>query len=508
MEGVFEGGILDNLPKIVILDDIERCAMPVNDILAIINFLIEHKGKNVVICGFVDRGAVKNDAWDKDSFVKLREKVIGRSVKISADVFSALPHFIDGIADPKIKVWFQEHKCVVEEIFIACSKDNLRVLRQCLHDCSRVLSVLDDDIMKSTDSILRFVKTFLPLSLAVALGRISVADLADRNNYHSVVAPNDGESQHPLFIVFKEYKQAEIYDSSGTSVLPRDLGVALIGDGYAEPALINSILRATGQFSGKPDIHIWRRLIDWRTVKSNDMATVYDEALSYVLNEEQIEAGPYLHIANDLLTILEKAGEDPLTLQKSIIERIGTLSKNRKIPPALYGVNFGWDMRLGFAFGGYTFDPSPSVAQVIETMKAAQLLSFDLMKKDEGKRLLDLFVSDLDEFRSEFFSSQRDSSYYETEILHEIDEPLFAKSVLDHLYGGRSQFIAPLVRDLSVRCCQRSDQFTKEIDWALNVRNLMIDFSSSQHIVNQAKLNSFLKSCWSFSHENKAAHSI
>ena len=91
--------MIDNLPNLLIFDDVERSEMSPGELLGLINEFVEHQSKKVVLCAFIERDDADDRMKKRDDFLVRKEKVVGRTVKIVADVRHALPEFISSMPD-------------------------------------------------------------------------------------------------------------------------------------------------------------------------------------------------------------------------------------------------------------------------------------------------------------------------------------------------------------------------------------------------------------------------
>lgn len=105
-QDAIENRMVDNLPKVLIFDDVERCELKAAELLGLINDFVEHKTRNVVLCAFSERN---DDTEKRGDFLSRKEKVVGRTVRITADGTSALPKFISAMPEGYGKDWFAEH---------------------------------------------------------------------------------------------------------------------------------------------------------------------------------------------------------------------------------------------------------------------------------------------------------------------------------------------------------------------------------------------------------------
>lgn len=389
VQDAVEERLINNLPDLLIFDDVERCEMSPAELLGLINEFVEHLAKNVVLCAFIERDDADKYLKKRDDFLSRKEKIVGRTVKIVADARSALPEFISAMPDGHGKHWFDSNKELVLEVFSSATHSNLRVLRQCLHDCGRVIDVMDEDIRNSTEAMIRFVRTYLALSMAVATGEINSQQLLERNDYRVVIKPKEGETAHPLYTCYRQHPKAEIYAGNAASILPLEIGYSLIGIGYEEPNKINDALRSTGQFDGNTEIPLWARFVKWRRMSRDELEKTYDEAICYIFESDEIILGPYLLTAHDLITIDEDGRGKGSETAAKIKLRIEELSRNKKIPPAKYGINYGWsDEMRRFRFGGCVVETNDLNKPIIESMRIAQFEAFKKARVCEADRSL------------------------------------------------------------------------------------------------------------------------
>ncbi|MBK0327902.1 hypothetical protein I5535_11420 [Rhodobacteraceae bacterium F11138] len=497
-QNAIEDRMIEKLPKLLIFDDIERCELSPVVLLGLINDFVEHKEMNVVLCAFIERDEVNEEKKDRrDDFLSRKEKVVGRTVRIMADANKALPAFIMAMPDGEGKQWLLSNKGLVLEVFSETKHGNLRILRQCLHDCGRVIDDLEQDLLRTTDAMMRFVRTYLALSMAHANGRLTKKHLIDRSKYRCTVKPNENEESHPLYECSQDHPRAEVFAGVATSIIPLDLGVSLIGIGYEEPQATNEALRATGQFTGAEDLPLWRRFVEWRRMQTNELETTHEEALTYVFDNDEIEPGPYIHIAHDLISIAEAGSGNGERASKGIQNRMKSLAKSGRIPGAAYGRDYGWAMQNNlFSFGGYAFEPNEMTKPIIENMQNAQNLAFENLRAEEAARLLELLSEDLAAFKGEFSWKMGRSNFYDTAILHEIEVLQFAKQVFGYMTSGKYDAIGEVLLALAER--HRTDTISEECNWANEVRTALNGLAEVAGPLVMAQLNWFLGQYWKF----------
>lgn len=500
---IVENQLINDLPRLLIFDDIERCELSVAEILGLLNNFVEHKKKNVVICGYIERNEDAEEIKDKIRlFLTLKEKVVGRTVKIVADVDQALPDLIKPMPNGQGKKWFESNHDLVVGVFNSEKHSNLRVLRQCMHDCGRVIDILENDLLASENSMIRFVRTYLALSMAVATGKLSAHELGERNNYNCLSEPGANEDPHPLYECLSAHPQAEIFAGDSANILPLDLGVSLIGIGYEDPEQINAALRATKQFSGETETPLWQRFIKWRSMPSNELESAHEAARSYVLEQETVEPGPYLLLAHILVRIAEDGEGTGDKMARDIVDRIKKLLEVGKIPAATNGVEYGWSSESGFLFAGYNFGSDELTKPIVDAMRNAQFAAFESSMADEAKRLLASLKKNLEAFRQEFSWQDDRVNFRHTEILHMIEPSEFADVVASYLNSGDFEEIGATIMTLSDRHINSGD-FPREIEWSKSVKASLDAHVEKAEPIEKSRMRSFLVSCWKFRNDVK-----
>lgn len=504
VQNAVEERMIRNLPDLLVFDDVERCQIPAAELLGLINEFVEHQKKNVVLCAFAEREDNIEGKKALEDFLSRKEKVVGRTVRVVANAHSAFPDFVKAMPESLGKTFLGSQEDDIIRVFSDAKHSNLRILRQCLHDCGRVIDVFDEDLRGSTDAVSRFTRTYLALSMALANAEIQSSHLNDRGDYQRIARHSENSDPHPLLKIRERHKYAEVYAGNAASILPVELGCSLIGIGYEEPEKINGLLRATGQFLGHNEVPLWRRFVKWRDMSRDDLDRTYAEAKHYVFENEAIEAGPFLHVAHDLVSIAKDGFGNGEQTAFDIKERIRHLAVRDKIPPAAYGSGFGWgDHSDMFSFGGYSYEPDEIMRSIIEEMKSAQIGAFEKTVSEEGRRLLDLFRENLDAFGCEFSWNSGHAGYQRRSILQEINAAQFSEAVFCHIEAGASNVVGTHLLALAER--HKSQSMPEELSWTKDVEANLRDLAEKAGPLEKARMRWFLGHYWRFPLEERTA---
>lgn len=124
--------------NLLILDDLERCDVPMKKLLGYLNFFVEQCNCHLIVIGDEDKIA---EGENKKIFGEFKEKTIGREFEIATDIHSALDTFVNQTPKNDFVVGHQEQ---IEKFFAMTECDNLRILRQALWDFCRFEESMTD----------------------------------------------------------------------------------------------------------------------------------------------------------------------------------------------------------------------------------------------------------------------------------------------------------------------------------------------------------------------------
>lgn len=144
--------------KLIIFDDLERCLIPIKELLGYINFFVEQCNAHVIIVGDEQNlGTALHD------FNEFKEKTIGREFLLETEIESALMAFIE--EDPRLDI-LKDCSFFIQKLFCLSQYNNLRILRQAIYDFKRQLLLLGKEIDKNSILAVRtllfgFIATYL-----------------------------------------------------------------------------------------------------------------------------------------------------------------------------------------------------------------------------------------------------------------------------------------------------------------------------------------------------------
>lgn len=163
--------------KLFVLDDVERCDIPLKELFGFVDYLFEHVGCRVVL--IVGKTDLQDAKWN-ETLYKYQEKIVGREYVIEPDVAVAVSAFVDEIATiyPSSYAFLSQHKDAIAAVWKASKYNNLRSLRQCIRSFVEIFETLDEGAEKMK---FEFFVNYLAYSLEYYNGDKSV--LSDINKH-------------------------------------------------------------------------------------------------------------------------------------------------------------------------------------------------------------------------------------------------------------------------------------------------------------------------------------
>jgi len=245
--------IVDGVARVIVFDDLERSKLSVVEVFGVLNSLIEHDGRRIVVIGN------ENELTKNDDYRRVREKVIGITFELSEQVSDALQHFIARIDDLAVRTFFSDRTEMILIIFEQSDTKNLRILDQSLRAWARVYKVINTLLKAKVKGIDTAFRLFLALSLEVRVGRIGREDFNDRLDHivgGSMSKRDNGGVGTPLSDAQDRYPRLHLHDS----ILSDKVLVQVLCDGLIDESEINSSLSVHELFVEPDEEPNWRKV--------------------------------------------------------------------------------------------------------------------------------------------------------------------------------------------------------------------------------------------------------
>lgn len=132
--------------RVLIIDDVERCKIPLDELFGFVNGIVEHSNSKVIlICDEVKLSEVADKERLSVQYKNFKEKLVGQTFTLAVDYAGVAGCFIDA----KKSTAITSNKSLIVELFVASKCENLRLMRHCLIDVERFFEQLPKDVEKN-----------------------------------------------------------------------------------------------------------------------------------------------------------------------------------------------------------------------------------------------------------------------------------------------------------------------------------------------------------------------
>ena len=357
--------------KILVLDDLERGRIPLDELFGFVNSIVEHSDSKVILICEEDK---LQEAADKDelkvAYKDFKEKLVGQTFSLNVDYAAIAGSFIQA-TENKLLI---ENRDLIVSLFVASQCENLRIIKRCLIDIERFFNQLPKEIEENENFAL-FAKN--------VIAYVVIASIEERFG-------NKDVERFQAYSVFDEAKKAShkleekynrvleyyrLYHSK--YVIPIPSLLSFVRTGYlANPAGVVAGCRLL-QSRNMPN---WEKLWQCTTLSNDEFISLLAQEKNRFYKKELGYAFEVAHLAGILLS-LETRGLVKLN-RKHIV---GTAKSNIEAINRAYPDDMS---RIAMNSQGYEFQESNS-----EEMK--EILAFaSSFSKARLKRMEKQFVVD------------------------------------------------------------------------------------------------------------------
>ncbi|MDC0717885.1 P-loop NTPase fold protein [Nannocystis bainbridge] len=281
-------GVMDEVKKnpstdkdILVFDDIERCAVAGDELWGLINQLVEHDGKKVILL------SAENEIEGKDgSYRRTKEKTIGMTLKVTPDAAGALDCMLSEESDMCATV-LKRHRGRALQLFEHSQCTSLRVLRFAIRDFCRIFTVIPSDLQDEQTLALRLLDSTLPLAFGVYSGALKPDEIEPRVA-NIVSGKQSGDSLDDT--IYRRYSALSL----SPQVLSLNWWRGFFARGEIEVAELASECKRVVEDAQPPD---WLRLINFDKFSDSEFNDLLENTWKSLIDKNLHTAGQILHVA-------------------------------------------------------------------------------------------------------------------------------------------------------------------------------------------------------------------
>ena len=467
---------------LLILDDLERCRIPMADLLGLINRFVEHGDTRIILV------ANTEDIKDPD-FSAFREKIVGQSFMFSGDANQALEAFISEIRDETVRNILIREIPEIKRLYELSEYGNLRALRQYVWQLSGLIEIMDDRLRGSAKLVRSLVTQLFVFFTEFKLQLSRNGHRLEPKNLYGEKREQEDDARY--IVVFRHDKDKEpsakekILLKYGLgyglrTVVTIKLWVEILNNGVADPDRFNKELALSDEVAGVRSWPSWKRLwylFDWDFSDGSE-ANFHDDVLDMrdrLANGSYLEPPEFLHVVS-VCILLARHG----LIDKSADEIVSTLCHyiREVLAPNL---NFERYRSISRPFGrpldaydglGYP-GPNNEEFHKVRSFLIDQLEAWReaWLKNSAGAELLSLLPDDYPRFLGNLIISNRNNEqrFINIPILSTIDPNFFVERWL-RLSRSDERVLPDYMSD---RYQHHDDLLDEEGPWWRNVQTVL-----------------------------------
>lgn len=287
------GAVLGNrvdTSRLLIFDDLERCKMPLNDVLGVINRYVEHHGCRVVVIAHDDK---------VEGLTTIKEKVFGQTIRVGPQIEAAFESFVQGFTNADERAFLELHRSVLTDIFKQSGSLSLRNLKHSLEDVVRIRRALRPEHLENAAAMRELVSLFVALSSEVRQGNLTRKEIGNRAGARmgdAVAQVNRRGGPEPEKSVFKQAQERHPSIDLSDSLLKDSLLLEMLFDGGFDAASIQASLDHHPHFLKLGAVPAWRAFIDFESISEGEAEAAQQRLLKEFDERTETEHGLMLHV--------------------------------------------------------------------------------------------------------------------------------------------------------------------------------------------------------------------
>lgn len=305
--GVPDVGIKDFLKKsdkgsILIFDDLERCDLPIHQVLGYINYFVEHDDARVILLANEDevvekekREISKGNSNEENKYLRIREKLIGKTFAIFPDIDEAMNKFLQEVADEDAKEILMQERGLIAELHSASKSENLRHLRQAILEFERIVLAISPET-RNVEMLRGILGTFLVCAFEIRSGNLRPEQMRDLDSWTALMIGSKKGVKQKLH---EKYPQLGMFDS----VLPGGLWATIMGTGLIDRTAMATAIGQSQYYAKEVERRDWLRLNDAFEMEDASLAALVEKVIAQLQSRSYTVLGELMHITGSLMSL-------------------------------------------------------------------------------------------------------------------------------------------------------------------------------------------------------------
>lgn len=281
----------DPRDRLLIFDDLERCKMPISEVLGYINGFVEHDGLKAIILANEKEIRAHTDL----RYDEIREKLIGQTLTVSAPAGEAFDVFASQVSDERTKAFLKRHRENVLALHTQGGRGNLRTLKHAMWDFEKIGSQLEERHWRKEESVLKIMKGAMVITMEYRAGDLNEGDLSSLvgNRVGRLMRRTNGGDKSKADVIDERYPQV---DFDKVLLGAPMLGAILLRGEIDAPGLV-AALDATRDYAKPAERPLWLQAMDAFTYDDTTCERIASEVEIAFANRQFTVRGEFLLIA-------------------------------------------------------------------------------------------------------------------------------------------------------------------------------------------------------------------
>jgi KAP family P-loop domain len=480
---------------ILIFDDLERCQMDIGSLLGYINYFVEHQDLKVIIIANEDELLKHDDNRATNNYKKIKEKLIGQTFEIAADLNKALDDFITCVDNKTANEFLSRNTGIIRELYELSEYNNLRNIKQVFWDFERIFRALPSKAQKHEKLLQDILTYLLTFSIEIRRGELQPKDISRLiDAYTLFLLPGtmrldtgkEEELKEKSQEILKRYKTLRLVSPTpGLIWWQTFFEKGIIDKENLDLELENSIYF---QDENTPK---WKKLYHYTDLSDDEFDDLLKENELDYASRKYTDIGVIKHLTGLFLKfsdigIYKKSKEGIIQEAKQYIDDLCSrqkidLSDPKNLTYSAIEERIAYE-RIGFA--GKDFNEFQEFCDYIVNVQ--NRVRLDNMPK-AAQDLLKLMKIDTLKFGSMIFlSKSEDQIYYETPILNYINPNDFIQIYIS-LNGSDKGSVEYALRE-RYKFSDINPKLFKELNWLETISEILVKEVAQR----QSKLSGYM----------------
>lgn len=440
---------------LLIFDDLERCTLPVSDVLGYINHFVEIQGCKAII--IANEKEITND----QNYSKIKEKLVGKTFEVQVDLPEIINTLVNELADFSTKTFLINNINAVLDLQTQSTYSNIRIIKQVLWDWERVFNQLSDLVITNNDLLLHFFQLFFIFTTEVKHGKLNAEDITSLYDLDWVTfLDEDKETDNTFSQLERKYG---LLVSSYSLISASEWG-NVIDKGIINAGVINLELEQSKYFTDKQTN--WKKLWHCLDLSDEEFIELERKVFNDISDPELTEiyeithiAGLLFHFSNEGLSQFQE-----IEIKDELELKVNRLYDTDKLPSDYHRDETGYG---GLGYMGIRLDIFYQFCGFIDN-KITEYKQSQFPKL--ATELLENTVEDASIFNYKLvYHNSKESQFYDIPILNYIAPKNFVKCLFQ-VKGNELKFIG----DTFKKRYNHPEMLADELPWLIDVKRELL----------------------------------